>query len=288
MKLRDLESFVAVVETGTFLAAARRLAVSQPALWKRVKQLESELGVALFERIGRRVRPTPAGLVLAEEARSVLTSAGRVAERADALSRGTAGVVRIVCAPPHLTQLSGVLAAFIADHPGVDISVSEQGVIDAAAIMAAGTADMVTGLATPGLEPGFPWYDAAVVAVGTMGRTSIVDVAELRDVGVLVAPVGFHSRAAFDTACLAAGFTPRIVLESGNPAALVALAEAGAGVAVVADDALPIGDRGRHPTIKGPEGSLVRTVWCFWHPGNLAAEHLVEAIRPRRSGRRTH
>ena len=72
MELRQLQAFEAVLETGTFAAAAKLRHVAQPALWASVKGLERELDVALFERDGRRVRPTAAAVLLRNRLRLVL------------------------------------------------------------------------------------------------------------------------------------------------------------------------------------------------------------------------
>jgi DNA-binding transcriptional LysR family regulator len=68
---------------------------------------------------------------------------------------------------------------------------------------------------------------------------------ELAGEPLLAAPVAFRSRASLERACAAAGVTPAIAHESPSPAALAALAEAGVGVAVLSDDAVPRRDDGR-------------------------------------------
>src|SRR5690242_19312935 len=77
MELRQLEYFVEVARKGTYLAASASLSVAQPALWRQVKELERELGVPLFERVGRRVRLTRNGEALADQAATVLAASGR-------------------------------------------------------------------------------------------------------------------------------------------------------------------------------------------------------------------
>ncbi|MFF5079789.1 LysR family transcriptional regulator [Actinoplanes sp. NPDC000266] len=72
MELREMRVFVAVVEEGSLSAAARRLRLSQPAVSQVAAALERELGTALLIRGATGVRPTPAGAVLADEARAVL------------------------------------------------------------------------------------------------------------------------------------------------------------------------------------------------------------------------
>lgn len=80
LTLRDLEYVVAVADEGSFTAAAARCAVAQPSLSAQVRKVEGQLGFALFERVGRQVRPTPTGLAAIDQARRVLEEARRLLE----------------------------------------------------------------------------------------------------------------------------------------------------------------------------------------------------------------
>lgn len=80
MSLVQLESFVAVAEEGTVLKAAARLHLSQPPLSRRIQALESELGVALFERSARGMQLSPSGEALLEPARAILAAVQAAAE----------------------------------------------------------------------------------------------------------------------------------------------------------------------------------------------------------------
>src|SRR5256886_8500833 len=77
MELRHFRYFVAVAEEHSFAQAARRLRAAQPALSKQIRDLETELGVTLFERIPRGVRLTRSGEAFLADARGTLDAAGR-------------------------------------------------------------------------------------------------------------------------------------------------------------------------------------------------------------------
>ena len=75
LDLRRLNVFVAVVDTNSVTEAAYRLGFTPSSVSQQVAQLEKELGLALLERSGRGIKPTSAGVTLAEQARTVLAVA---------------------------------------------------------------------------------------------------------------------------------------------------------------------------------------------------------------------
>jgi DNA-binding transcriptional LysR family regulator len=91
MELAALQAFLAVAERGSFSAAADRLFLSQPAVSKRIKGLEEELEVSLFERVHRRVRLTHAGEVLLPHARELVLQAQDMKHLASSLHAAVTG-----------------------------------------------------------------------------------------------------------------------------------------------------------------------------------------------------
>ncbi len=122
MDIRQLRSFVHVVETGSLSAAAQRLRVTQPALTRQIRLLEEETGTPLLVRTGRGVRPTPAGLDVERRARRVLAEFEALAIEMRARTAEVSGRVRLALAPSIGAALGGaVLERFLALHPAVKV-----------------------------------------------------------------------------------------------------------------------------------------------------------------------
>jgi DNA-binding transcriptional LysR family regulator len=124
MNLNHLAIFHAVAQTGSMTLGAERLEISQPAVSKQVQELEKALGVHLFDRMGRRVRLSRAGEVLADYARRLFALAHEAqTAMADvrAVGRGRLLVGASTTIGTYL--LPGVLATFRRRHPKVELLV---------------------------------------------------------------------------------------------------------------------------------------------------------------------
>jgi LysR family transcriptional regulator, cyn operon transcriptional activator len=95
MNLRHLHTFVLVADAGGFAHAAGRLSLTQPAASRQIFALEAELGVRLFDRIGRRLQLTSEGEDLLRRGRRLLEDAASLGERARALRTGQSGTLRL-------------------------------------------------------------------------------------------------------------------------------------------------------------------------------------------------
>ncbi|MBW8814952.1 MAG: LysR family transcriptional regulator [Caulobacterales bacterium] len=117
-RLDELETFLAVLETGSLAAAARRLRRSPPAVTRTLTALEARIGARLVERTTRRLSVTEAGRRLAEEARPLLAGYARAMAREEAgpLRGGVRISAPLVFGRRHVVPL---LARFLDLHPGV-------------------------------------------------------------------------------------------------------------------------------------------------------------------------
>src|SRR5271156_1820858 len=95
LNLDQLAAFAAVVELGSFSAAAARLNLTQPAISFQIRQLERRLGLRLVERIGRRARPTAAGLDLLPHIRQIDAAVAGAIKAMTYHTQGIAGRVRL-------------------------------------------------------------------------------------------------------------------------------------------------------------------------------------------------
>ena len=123
MNLRHLRAFATIVDVGGVARAALRLHLSQPALSRQIHALEADLGVPLFDRVGRRVQLTSQGEDLLRRSRRLLAEADSLGERARALKSGETGILRVAATPQVIENL---LAPFLIHyrrrHPGVNCS----------------------------------------------------------------------------------------------------------------------------------------------------------------------
>lgn len=99
MELRHLRYFAAVAEELNFTQSANRLHTAQPSLSQQVRQLEEEIGTALFERDTRKVQLTPAGRALLKEAREILRRTDHLVEVASSAATGKASELSVGVSP---------------------------------------------------------------------------------------------------------------------------------------------------------------------------------------------
>lgn len=149
--IRQIESFLAVAEAGSFSRAARRLNTAQPALSQAVKELEAEIGLRLFDRTTRRVELTDAGREFRDSAAKVVEELGHAVQNVHDTAERRRGRVRIA-APPLLAAV--ILPSAIADfrrlHPGIVVELVDVVTEQIVESVRTGRADCGLGTFPPG------------------------------------------------------------------------------------------------------------------------------------------
>jgi DNA-binding transcriptional LysR family regulator len=257
MDLRNLRYFAAIADAGGFSAATEIVHRSQPALSRAISDLEKDLGFALFAREGRRVALTPEGRSFLEQARPVIEGAGALEERARLFAAGRTFVLRVGAAPSTIERvLPPVLAAFQVKRPDVEVTLASHGGSALLAALERGELDAVlTRMTSSDVLESRQLFPSCLVAVvparHRLASRKSLDVRDLADERVLVAPREFTSRMRFDEACRAIGIRPRIVFENHDHNALVALAATGFGIALVPSSVLLRGEVRPFPLLSG-------------------------------------
>ena len=272
MDERRLRYFLAVVEDGGVTRAASRLHVAQPSLSQSLRAFEGELGVALFQRVGRGLRLTAAGEALIGPARQTLrmmdaarAAVGEVAE----LAAGTLQIAAL--ATLAVDPLSALIGRFRREHPGVVLRVREpESAAAVSTLVRAGECELgLAHLPLPQedlrtvelgdqellfvLPPGSEAAPAGTHARGETRDThtrgdarethargghsraaaGTLAPAALREVPLVVSPPGTSTRMLLEQALEAVGVTPRIAVETDAREAIVPLVLAGAGAALL-------------------------------------------------------
>ena len=124
MDLRRLEAFTAVYELRSFSRAGEEIYLSQPTISAHIASLEEELGVSLFDRLGRSILPTQAGDILYKAAREVFDRLGRVSSEIQLLRDKVVGDLAVGGSPvPAAHVLPRVLSDFLESYPSVRATV---------------------------------------------------------------------------------------------------------------------------------------------------------------------
>src|ERR1700746_2394833 len=126
MDLRHARTFVTVADLGTVSKAAVLLRIAQPALSRQLIDLEHELGLRLFDRVGRRLLLTGEGEQLLSGCRVLLNFASAVTEQAQLLRHGDTGVLKVAGSPQHIESvLSQFLHRYTQRYPRVEVKITE-------------------------------------------------------------------------------------------------------------------------------------------------------------------
>ena len=292
MELRHLRYFVAVGEEEHFGRAAERLHIVQPALTRQVRQLEEELGCALFERLKWGVRLTEAGKSFLEEARRVLSDLGRGVDRTRLVAQGKVGRLRIgfsETATHGGEELPSILRHFRAGWPDVRLELFPSTSMSAVERLRNREVDVVFVYIPPSnpRELGIHTIRVERVLLAlplahplvTRKRVSLRDLRE----EPFVVPPRTAATLVYDrvlSACHTAGVTLKVVQEVNSYATMLSLVAGGIGLSFVTESA----ERTK------PNGVVLRAVadlrvtaelFAIWRKDNKAPalQKFVEMIR---------
>ncbi|GAB3008895.1 LysR substrate-binding domain-containing protein [Streptomyces pseudoechinosporeus] len=288
MERRQLEYFLAIVHSGGFTNASRRLRVAQPSLSQAIRALERDLGTPLFHRLGRGVGLTAAGEALVRPAQQVLRDFATARASVNAVVGLVGGRLDIVALTTlAVDPLAELIGQFRERHPLVDVRVTDPEHDDAVTRMVL-TGECELGLAESpvgldGLDhlrlPEQEFFAVLPPGAQQDGQQA-VDVAALAAFPLISTPEGTAMRALVDHVLTVDGKPPRVAVETPHRAAIVPLVLAGAGATLLprrlAEDAA-----GRGAVVMLTEPRLVRSAVMMWRCEQLspAATAFVDLCR---------
>lgn len=250
MELRDFEAFVAVAEELHFGRAAARLHISQPPLSSRIRMLEQDLKLQLFERSTRSVTLTDAGARLLDPARRVLNQVEDALQVARSINSGDQGRVRIGFAGASSQRVLPQMANAVRKaHPGIELELQSQTyVYTALELVRDGSLDLAFArLPIPHAD--LAWrvveVEELICALPESHRLADRDsirLAELRDEDFVSLPddQGSILQSTMYSLCVTAGFRPRVAQVAPDSSTVLALVAAGAGVTITLSSVKPV------------------------------------------------
>jgi LysR family hydrogen peroxide-inducible transcriptional activator len=294
--LRQLEYIVALADTGQFVEAAKRCAVSQPALSKQVQQVEDMLGIELFERSRPKVIVTPAGQEIVRRARRLLLEARELVNAASAVAGEHHGSVRLGVIPTIAPYgLPGLLAKLRQLFPEVSFAIQELQTDVLVKQLRAGAIDLGL-LARPFDDEGLSGPDLIVepfVLVAPSGHPLSVpeeiEPKEIAGASLILMQDGHCLRDQAIDVCRIAGTPPATSVTAASVATLVRMVESGLGATLLPASALSTEVRSGMGLVarsfgESPPGRTLTLQWRATSPnaswfgeiGEVLQEHYLE------------
>lgn len=278
LTLKQFRYFEALAQHGHFGHAADASGISQPALSMQIKDMEADLGVALFERGPRHVRLTRFGEEFAPRVRDILRSVDEVSDLARLSQNTLSGRLRIGVIPtiaPYL--LPSFIGQLTHDHPTLDLQIREtltprlieelaQGRIDAAIV------------ALPVSEPSFEEVEIfeenfVLIRPDIDADRAVPDAADLAKMQLLLLEEGHCFRDQALAFCSMRSPLQREELDGSSLSTLVQLVGAGIGVTLIPDMAVSVETRSANVSVARFKGvQPKRTIGMIWRKTSPLAD----------------
>jgi LysR family cyn operon transcriptional activator len=273
MELRHLRYFVALAECLSFTRAARRVHVAQSTLSHQIRQLEEEIGQALFDRAGGRVLMTESGQLFFAFAQRALAEVDHGIAMLQPAADDSHARVRIGATHTfNISLIPECVAQYLARHPTTRVHVDELAADEIAARLQAGELDI--GIAYRPRAPTplhfEPLFDEEMVLVVSqshpLAKRRRIRMVELHQRPLVLLPAYFATRTMLDGCFAACGAEPAIVAEMSTVAPMLGLVQRSPVGAIVSATAVPPGMSGvRLIPIESP--TPVRTPGLLWQAG---------------------
>ena len=237
--LRQLRTFACVAQLGSFSAAARALHVTQPAVSMQIRELEQACGVALYERIGRRIGLTEAGREIARCAAGIVAELHQAEQYLGEIAGLTRGSLRLGAVSTAKYIAPALLAAFRREYPAVTVQLTVGNREDMVRLLAANDSDLIVmGRPPAGIDTVasvFARHPQIIVAPPDhpLARQVRIPLAQLATESFLIREPGSGTRAAFEALCAAHGLDCEPSMEASSNETIKQAVMAGMGIAFI-------------------------------------------------------
>jgi LysR family hydrogen peroxide-inducible transcriptional activator len=282
LTVKQLRYLEALAQHGHFGRAAEACAISQPALSMQIKELEQELGAALFERGARQVRLTGFGEEFALRARGILRSVDELGDLARASQDRLVGRLRVGVIPtiaPYL--LPTIIGNLTRIYAGLDIHIRETVTPKLIQELTEGRLDTAI-VALPVSEPSFAEValfneDFVLVRPGEDAGKPAPNVEMLSEMRLLLLEEGHCFRDQALSFCNRHAALPRELLDCSSLSTLVQMVSAGIGVTLIPEMAVAVETRSASVSVarfRNPKPS--RTIGMIWRKTSPLAKQLAQ------------
>lgn len=278
MELLQLKYFLTVARCEHVTEAAGKLHVTQSSLSKTIQRLEDDLGVSLFDRIGRKLRLNDFGRTFLQRTEKALFELEQGKREIADLSNPDQGTLQL--AVTTASTLPGILREFRKNKPDIQFHVQMVSLENMSRLLQRGEVDFC--LSSPPIEGDDIecqiLYDDPIVVAVPMGHRyadrSSIQLTELKDEWFVGVKQGYGVRDMVDSICQSAGFLPKYVYEGDEPARLTALVEAEIGLAFIPSTARNPHERIRYLQVE--EHQLVREIALLSHKNRYISKAALE------------
>lgn len=287
----SLRSVIAAAEQGSFRQAAAALNIKQSALSRRIRHLEEQLGVSLFERSSGGVRLTPAGASMAQAARRLFGEIDHMIKASQLADRGEAGVLKAGFGTGVSTsKVRTIIADHIRSFPEVAIQVTERSPAQLITALGSGDVDLaiIAGETRQHSGPSMSlWSERIVAAVSSrhpLSNSEVIDWSDLKDETFLLSQwdPGSDLRNLILKKLAAPGDTPKIETWDASNEKVLGMVEAGLHVSVHFESWTTLAYAGvRFRELRDASGPSHITFTACWeeHNRNPALARFLETLR---------
>ncbi|SEA60567.1 LysR family transcriptional regulator [Alkalimonas amylolytica] len=240
LNLKSLECFQAILQTGSATAAAKQLAITQPAVSRLIQVLEQQLGFALFYREHSRLTPTDEARYLEQEISLLLSSVDRFKALADSVAKSELGSLKIV-APASFSAgpLASVIASFMEQYPSVSLSIDAHSPQMARELVAHRSVDCGF-IQLPETHPGLVCQHllssnlvCAVPSKHPLAQAASIALTQLAAEPLIMLGQGRPTRVRLENEFKKAGVSMQVRLETHTVATACAYVKKGLGIAIL-------------------------------------------------------